>query len=442
MAYSQPTLAQAQAALASRLNDPDMVHWVAAELTLYLQEALRTWNCWTQHWRAQASFQTTMLTAFYELPTVLPAERAQTVTNWDLVEAVQYALLEPAAPGGTWTGTDQFTLAQVSEAIQRRRDQFIRDTGCVLTHSEVAYVSPTGRLTLDESFIAVRRAAWTPAATQLLQVLYRTDEWAANAFAPTWPASTDPPAYYSTSVTPPLTLQLIPPTTLDGTLDLVSLNRGPAIDPVTESELAIPNDYAWGIKYGALADLLGNDGLALDPVREAYCEQRYQQCVTAAKRGAVVLAGRINGSPCTINALADADSYSPTWQLIPSIPTQLVLAGQNLIGTWPRAGGGGPYTILLDVVQNAPIPLISSDILQIGQDVYDAILDLAQHAALFKDGGGALQLAMPLLERAMAAAGVETNLQQAAQPSRRPLLRQTQQDRQAVAEQLPAVTVE
>ena len=443
MAFTAPTLTQAQATLASRLNDPGNVHVVVAELTAYLREALRTWNAWTQHWRAQGSFATVQGQTFYDLPTVLPALRGQTVTTWELVADLQYALLEPAAAGGTWTGTAQFTLAQLSEAIQRRRDQFLRDTGAILTPTVTTYASPpaSGRIALDEGVLVVRRAAWKPTATELLMPLLRTDEWAANHFSPAWPQATDPPSAYSTSGVPPITLQLLPPTTLSGDLDLVSISKGAVVDPLVSASLGVSDDLAWGVKFGALADLLSNDALALDPARQAYCESRYQQAVQMAQRQAVVLAGRIDGVTCPLGSLAEADTYSPLWQLVSGAPQQLLLAGQNLLATWPRAGAG-PYTILLDVVQNAPVPSAGGDILQVGQDIYEAILDYAQHLATFKDGVGSLQWGMSLLERATAAAGVSVDVQQASQPSRRALLRQTQQDTQATAKALAAVPVE
>lgn len=444
MSYTTPTLSQAQADLASRLNDPGFVHWQAAELTGYLREALRVWNTFTQLFRDQGSFATVMATTFYDLPTEIPTLRGQTVTNWNLVTDLQYALLEPAAAGGTWTGTEQYTLAQLTSAIQRRRDQFLRDTGCVLTASTPGSTPPSGgRLTLDESVIFVRRANWKPTATQLNQPLMRTDEFAANTFAPAWVQDTAPPYAYSVSVTPPLTLQLIPTgAALAGTLELVSLNKGAVIASGTETALGIPNDFLWVIKYGALSDLLTNDGLALDPQRAQYCEARYAQGVELAKRAAVVIAARINDVTVRVSSLADADSYDPLWGLLPGTPDSILIAGQNLIATAPRAGGGGPFTVKLDVVQNAPIPVASGDILQVSQDVYESILDIAQHSALFKDGPGALQLAMALYNKAMSAAGVSTDIQQATQPSRRPLLRQTQQDRQAVPESLETVPVE
>src|SRR5262245_26301966 len=200
MPYTQPTLAQAQADLASRLNDSGFVHWTAAELARYLREALRTWNAFTSHFRAQNSFVTILNQPFYDLPTVLPAERAQTVTNWDLVLDIQYTLME-APSASVWAGTDQFTLAQVSSAIQRRRDQFLRETGAVVTRSETAYTTPTGgRIALDEAVLQVRRAAWRPDATMLLLPLLRTDEFAANHYQRAWVTPTAVPRSYSVTV--------------------------------------------------------------------------------------------------------------------------------------------------------------------------------------------------------------------------------------------------
>ena len=443
MAYTTPTLAQAKADLASRLNDPSFIHWVEAELTVYLQEALRWWNAATAHWRTQDDFTGVMSTSFYDLGTEIPDLRELTVTNWDLVTDMQYALLEPAAAGGTWTGTDQFSLAKLSTAIQGRRDQFLRETGSILTNAVTAVTPPaSGRITLDEAVLTVRRAAWKPTASQLLQPMLRTDEWAANQFSPGWLQATELPFYYSVSVAPPLTVQIIPPTSAAGSLDLVSINKGAAVVSGTEAVLGISNDFAWAVKFGALADLLSNDGLALDPARSAYCESRWQEGVALAKKAPVVLAGRINGVTVRIGSLADADSYDTLWQLLPGEPEGLLLAGQNLIATTPRVGGGGPYTITLDVVQNAPIPTVDADILQVGQDIYDAILDYAQHLCLFKEGPGNLQIALGLLNRAQAAAGVELTVQQASQPSRRQLLHQTNQDSEAVARELPVVGVD
>lgn len=440
MPYTQPTLAQAQADLGSRLNDPSSVHWTDAEKARYLREALRTWNALTAHFRTQASFVTTLNQPFYDLPTVLPAQRAQTVTNWDLVLDLQYALMEtPSA--SIWAGTDQFTLEQLSNAIQRRRDQFLRETGAVVTRSETAYTTPLGgRIDLDEAVLQVRRAAWRPDATALLLPLLRTDEFATNHYKRSWVSQTSTPMSYSVSVTPPLRLQIVDPPDGPGTLDMVSINKGTPLSTSVASSLGMPDDWTWVVKWGALADLLLGDGLALDVPRGTYAEQRWQQGLELAKKAAVVLAGRINGAPCIIGSLSDADTYSPTWQLLGGVPRTLLLSGQTLVGSWPPPGAtGGQWTILLDVVQNAPVPLVGSDVLQLSQDVYDSILDYAQHLSVWKEGPGEVEGGMGLLERFGRAAGVDLGLQQAQQPGRAPLFGQQREDEEARPRELDAV---
>ncbi len=292
MAYTEPTFTEAKAALASRLNDPNMVHWTDAELGVYLKEALRTWNAWTSQWRDRASFTTVQDEAFYDLPTEIPTLRQQTVTNWDVIRSIQYKLMEGPTPSA-WSGTDQFTLEQVINAVQRRRDLFLQETGAVLTRTTTALTPPaSGRIPLDASVMTVRRAGWRPTVTQSFKPLMRSDEWATTHYTPAWTRQTSrPPSSYSVSVTPPLTMQLIPAGAGNaGTLDLLSVSRGTSIqDPLVEVSLGVPNDWAWVIEYGALADLLQGDGLALDPARAKYCEDHWDQGIAMAKKAPVVL---------------------------------------------------------------------------------------------------------------------------------------------------------
>ncbi len=446
MAYTAPTLTEAQTALASRLNDQSQVHWVTAELTVYLREALRTWQAWTSHWRDRGTLTVADPDTFYDLGPDLSGNLLErSVTNADLVADLQYALMEQAAPLGTWTGTDQFTLDQLTAAIQRRADQFLRETGAVQTHATYPGVVPTaGRITLDEAILIVRRAAWLPASGTgaFNRPLLRTDDWAAQSFLPGWRNSADFPRSYSSSDTPPLNLQLIPPGAT-GTLDLVSINKSPTIDPTIAAALNLPDNWAWVVKWGALADLLSGDGLALDPQRAQYCEQRWQQGLDLCVRTPVILnAYDSSAAVMQLAALNQADQFSPTWQLSPGTPRRLLTAGQNLVAAWPPPLNASPsYPVTLDVVCNAPVPLNASSVLQISADVYDSILDYAQHLALFKQGAGELQLAMGLLERAARAAGVELQLQQASQPSRTPLLRQQAQDGDATLREQESIPV-
>lgn len=428
MPFTQPTLTQALATLSQRLTDPLFVRWTQAELTLYLQEALQTWNCWTATYRGRGTFPLIIAQTFYDLPTELPTLRPSTVTNWQVVTAIEYHLIEPPTPG-TWTGSDQFDLVRITQALERRRDRFLEETGCQVNVSLVDYAAnATGRFDLDETIQVIRRIDWRNQTTQIKIPLRKTDEFAARAFLPNWNVPATQPRYFSTSATPPLTLQVMPPPLNDGTATLITTNRGAAIDPGTEAALGIPNDWAWVVKWGALSDLWSQEGLSLDPQRAEYAEQRWIEGVTLAKSQATVLTLQINGATRQLASMAAADAYSPTWSLITGVPTRGVTAGMSLFAAWPPPGGGGTYEATVDVVTTAPIPTVGGSILQVTQPQYDAILDYAQHLAMVKEGPGQLDIATSLLKRAYTTANIDASLQQAAQPARRPLLSQSQGD--------------
>ncbi len=442
MPYTAPILSDATAALADRLNDSSKVRWIDAELSSYVRESIRVWNAYTSHFRARASTQTVMGSVWYDIPTVLPTLRAYTLTVYDLITDIEYALLEPPTPSA-WSGTSQFTLAQITQAIERRRNLFLLQTGVVQSLQQVVVTNPAadGRETLPETTIAVRRAVWTPATTLIPTVLQREDRWGADHYSPYWPIVPGYSEQYSISTTPPLEFQLIPPSNINGTLDLVQITRGDAIVVGTDALLNIPDDWVWVLKWGVLADLLGGDGLTRDPARATYCESRWANGVQAAKQAPVVMAAMIDTYPARTAGLSDVDAYSPYWSLVPGIPQGIVLAGQTLFATNPPAGAkpivGGDWTLTLDVVRNAPVPLVASDPLQIGPELYDVILDYAQHLASFKDGPPAVQMSTPLLQRFLSAAGISMQIQSAQQPSRSQLVNQTQQDTGTTAYDLP-----
>jgi len=445
MPYTSPTLQQAVDAVAARLSDGAFVRWTQAELVLYIGEALRTWSAWTQSYRARGVADLATMTAIYDLPTLFPALRAYTVTDRDLITLLQYHLLEPPTPTA-WTGSQQFTLADLTLAIQRRRDQFLLETGVVVTPQ--TYPSPPppqSRVVLAEPTIAVRRAAWSSTSAWITP-LRREDDWGTVHYrdhAPQQPQR--PPAAYTVSATPPLTLQLAPPPSDTGQLLLLAITRGSELSPATRATvLGIPDDWAWVVKWGALADILAKDGLAPDPSRSAYAEARWREGIAMAQAAAVVLTARINNVVCGISSLLDADRYTPTWQTVPGVPRRVLTLGQNLLGCWPPPGvpvAGGTWALTMDLVANWPVPAGLADPLGVGGEVYDAIVDYAQHLALVKEGAAQLQNSLALVQRAAAVAGVVVDVQQASQPARRPLLGQSTRDQQTSAYRTPAEPV-
>jgi len=408
LAYTWITFASAKQQLAALLSDSTNSYWSDAECGVYLVEALRTWGATTGYWSDRGIFNTTAGTAFYDITSVLNDSgvllRGYNVTDTSLVSTIQYHLLEPAT-GTSWIGTDQFNLSDVTNALQRRRNQFLLDTGCVVAHSTQSMTaSPIGRIVLPDITVLVRRVDWTTPEGYVTHV-WKSDEWAMGAARQSWnlePSS--PPQTWSMAVTNPLTIQLAPPPSDSGSLDFLTIQSGANLNPAAGVLMGIPDDYCWAVKFGALADLLSKDGPARDPQRAQYCEGRYQEGVRLASTGQSVLQTWLNGQLLWTEALRQIDAARRNWMSKRDTPDVAATAGLNMLAlaNVPDA----IYGVVVDVTRNSIVPASDGEFLQIGREEFEAVLGYSQHLACFKLGGEEFASTSSLYQRFMRIASV------------------------------------
>lgn len=429
--YQTTTLQQAVNALAARLDDPSHVRFAQAELIDYLAESLRVWSAMTGSFRDVATFNTTAGEPFYDLATTNPALRGYHVTDRDLVRVIEYQLLEPPTPTA-WTGSAQFSLSDLTQALQRRRDQFLLETGMVLTRvTQGLPPQPGGRQALPETVITVRRAAWRTTDGEVTP-LHREDVWSLNHYFPAWvqspgrPPSTVPFGF-SVGETPPLQIQIAPPNSDTGTLDLITVSRGAVLDPTFPVLMGVPDDWAWVCRYGAMADLLSRDGLSADPLRAAYYEKRWTQGIEVAKTASVIWDARVLNMPVQVSSLTEADDYDLTWQGRSGSPDTVLLSEGTLFALSP-VPPSNLFSVTMDIVRNAPVPATLTDYLQVGPELLDGLLDYAEHVAMSKEGIDAIQTTLPLFDRFMRLAGVNVGIDFASTPNLSTLTGQSQQD--------------
>lgn len=395
--YQNITLLQARQLLAGRLGDPDMNFWIADELDSLIKESIQVWNAAALYHRTRASFQTTPGQAFYDISDVLTDADGlvlpRTLTTAQIAKPIIYHLMENngAVSAGTATSTSMFSITDINNAIAKRVNRFLEETGQIVTRITMPITAGDGRIEISNDWIDVRRAGWiTPANAHT--VLWRVSEYILDSQFNDWNiSSSNVPSAYSVATAPLLWVQIAPPPSDIGTLELLIVDSSNTIN--------IFNDFGWVIKFGAMADLLGQEGEGRDADRAQYCDQRWDEGIQLAKIMTTVLRVTINGQavqPCDV---FDLDAQVPSWQdsigsasndlATPNAPA---FASANLMALYPvpnvtQSVADGKHSITVDCIKNAILPVNDGDYLQVAPHYEATILDYAFHLAALKMGG-------------------------------------------------------
>jgi hypothetical protein len=394
--------------LAQAMGDPDFVFWSSDEHRRAFHEALLVWGAHTPYWTNTGTFTTVANTPFYDLSVKLPTLRPRAYTFDNLHTEIQYHILEPpmGVAGGGVGATDQFTLAQIDSALSGTRNEFVIDAKLPLTFGTF-FAASNNTLTLDQSIAVIARAAWIDTATGIVTPLRRTDPYAAQAFSPLWNMNPGKPYAYSQAQAMPGTLTLVPPQRADGSVHLTyaqTLN----LDSFTgTTTFAIPDEFAWAIKYGALGYMLGTHSPPYDPLRAKYCNARYDNAVEIAALHHSVIRVRINGKPVPLATVAELDDGKPFWQTGTGVPS-VAAASYDLLSFYRVPSGS--FTVSVDLVQAAPLPATGASFINIGRDEINYIYDYCRHILTWKMGGEEFVSTMPLYDSFLAGAAKRNSL--------------------------------
>ena len=418
MAYAWLTFVQARTALADRLADPTNQFWGDAECGAYIVEALRTWNSLT--FAQKQEFVVTVPAgsnaAWIQLGSLSGSPRARTLTNTFLYVAMQYHLLEPAT-GNVWTGTSQFSVAGLMYSLQLRRDEVVQATNCNCAIISIPSEANRRRVALPDSVLEVERVRWIAGAPDPLTAaqppitLFRTDAIANSGYQPT-SRQTEPgsPSEYDIASGPPLSLDVDVPPSVSGAYEILANQSAPDFALLVDSYLAVPDDYAWVLKWGALASLFGRESEATDPPREAYCMKRYTDGIELMRKTPWIESAFVDDVPAELASVAELDGYQPEWDSFAGSGV-IATAGIDTLAIIPDATQ--ETSVTLTVLGNAVVPINDGDFIQVSRDTWGPMLDYAQFLAAFKQGGAEFQSALALESRFFRAAMEENSRLQA-----------------------------
>jgi len=396
--FSWITFAQARAALYDRLADTSF--WVDDEVGRYLIEALQTWNAFTAIWNASFDLGSHIVDGqtWYKLTDLPGYPRSRNQTDNDEILLMAYHLIEQGGSVGGFgfdfghlfglggfESTGQFSLQSMSDALQRRRDEILQLTAFNLDEISIAGVINSRIYDFDDTVLSPIRNRFVPNVGSPI-TLWRNDELAFEYFSATylqatgklptaWDVITGPPLQFAVNYAPPVA----------GHFDAIVVKVLPALTPPAPSVLGIPDDFCWVAKWGAMSDLLGSEAEKTDPERADYCLQRYKDGLKLLANSPWITLATIGGYPVDTVAVGEMDAYKPEWETNVNATSCIVTAGMDFAAISPVPQDA--ETCVLNVVGNAPIPLLDSDFVQVSRDTFDVILDYAEHLAAFKQGG-------------------------------------------------------
>ena len=395
--YSFLTLGEARTDLANRLEDPTYVYWTQPELTTHIQLAVRTWQALTSTYKQRAVFEISPNggvdgSSFYDLNEDVGILRFF-VTDAQLIQYMMDALLEPPLTAD-WVGTGQFQFSQIVTAVQNRINRWLTDTGANVAR-DIQFVATgpsASRTFLPEAVLDVRRAAWLSTVSGKYSTLWRDDQYAFQAFRFGGSLTTaEPPVVWGKFVVPPVGVDLYPPPANPGDLETLVVTSGPQIgtDPATivntPTVLDIPEDFVWGMLFGALSDLLSADGPMRDPARAAYAETRYAESAELYRMNPTLLMTQIDGVQAWCGSVFEMDSFLASWQSTPDTPNFAGMCDRNMVAFGPIPDR--IYSVTMDLVGNIPVPVSDGDFIQMDRGALNPMIDYAAHLAAFKMAG-------------------------------------------------------
>lgn len=127
-----------------------------------------------------------------------------------------------------------------------------------------------------------------PCPARAIKALNQVDTWELDHGIRTWTTDQDVPLAWHEDTNPQQTFSVALTPANNGTIELLYVALA---DTLTGAgvNFVVPDDWVPYILWGTLAELLGSDGPAFDPVRAQYCTQRYEEGVELAR---LVLGGK------------------------------------------------------------------------------------------------------------------------------------------------------
>lgn len=203
------------------------------------------------------------------------------MTDQDLLERIQYHLMEPPDLGATWP-SGLWTQAEVLARMNERQNRFLKASMVMVGMAQLNLLAGVATVALPDDWLTTQDVVWRGTTTGTIRPLIRSDQFQADHGHPEWPITAGLPAVYFDYDQPTLELRVAPTPTEAGTLLLLYIPQGAEFDGTGELPSLADEFTDAALAWGTLADLLAKDGRGASPDRAGYAESRFQLGLAAA----------------------------------------------------------------------------------------------------------------------------------------------------------------
>ena len=196
------------------------------------------------------------------------------MTDQELLEAIQYSLMEPPDLGATYP-SGLWTAAEMLDYANERQNRFLKASQLQVGSANITAVIGVHRYALPDDWLTTVALTWQ-GADGTVNTMDRSDSFETDHGLPDWGITRGTPQVYMDEDSPLLTIQVAPAPIANGVFSLLYIPQGAHLDGTGEQITLDPEYTLPVLKYGILADALNKDGRGKTPAKAAYCELRYQ----------------------------------------------------------------------------------------------------------------------------------------------------------------------
>lgn len=380
--------------LSKKLGDTTNSFRTENELNDIINESLLTFGGASQSWKDQIQLPIDNTKQFYDITTDANVNQnliSFSLTYQFILDRINSILFEEIAELSPTS--DITSLDEILKFCRNRVNQYQLRTGLVITKQNIDMPAPpTNKKQINDEIINIIRVAFKDIAdTSKLYVVKKEDE-ASLSFNSDFVFNTTIkiPKFYASVLGTLNEIFLYPPPANLGQLEILSANGIPAQANITLASIVpLPNNLVPYILFGVLADVFAKDGVGNDLSRAAYCEERWEEGVVIGNNYTSALVTYLNGKPISLDSIVDVDNNNYNWQNTIGKPNLIGLAGFNLLA--PNRIPDQAYSLLLNVITNAYLPIDDDDFIDIKPEYIETLLNYCVHLAMIKDGIAAIK---------------------------------------------------